>query len=339
MKRIKKIIVLLLLIVGRNLFAQIPLNDATWQVAKLDSFNSYNSTDWCNTFCWGRAAGGKELLDSNNVIYQGGYLKLKTDILSPPVLYDSLYYDYSGAAIQSKFNFKYGYFEISAKFPVGWGYWPAFWTIGAGSTPSCIVPPNAGYYHEIDIVEISGRLSHDEDSIGNAYHWRDFSNCLRSHDGNNAGISGNITTERKYAVLWEPKRLSYYIDDQLVNSFYDTLYIPNHALSSILSIGIDGYYLPIGSTFPAYAEINYYKVSQLIPDCSTVENICNFNAATYTYKVKKSLTIGGSGCSNIINTSQNVNFWATDFVLIDEGTTINDNGSGSFSINITDCPN
>jgi len=54
--------------------------------------------------------------------------------------------------------------------------------------------------------------------------------------------------------------------------------------------------------------------------------------------VKKSVAIGGGGCTPNIYTSDNPAFWATDFVELKEGTTITANGSGSFLAYVTPCP-
>jgi hypothetical protein len=94
--------------------------------------------------------------------------------------------------------------------------------------------------------------------------------------------------------------------------------------------------------FPNYFQIDYLKIWQQKTSCDTVESFCAsaFNHSTYTYAVKKSISIGGSGCTtSTINTSDNVSLWATDYILIDQGTVINPNGSGSYSADITLCPN
>jgi beta-glucanase (GH16 family) len=337
----KMIILVFLFYAGLKGKAQITLNDASWQVVKLDDFDSLNTSDWNTGYTW-TSGLGIEYTDPANVIFQSGWLKLKCEKLTTPHYIGGFPFYYRSAALQSKFTYKYGYFEVEAKFPVGLGYWPAFWTLGGATIASC---PTDGEYNEIDITETLGYPSSLGTQTGQAVHWRNFTTCLRDYSAVDVPVSGGINISHKYAVFWEPSKVSFYIDDVLVNTFSDSVYTPHNLCGSLLDLAIEGgANAPNSSTtFPAYAEFNYVKISQLTPGCSTAASFCSteFNAGTYDYKVKQSITIGGSGCASpsTINTSSNIVLWATDFILLDEGTTINDNGSGSFTMNITECPN
>ena len=65
----KNIISVIIIIYSINicLSQNITVNDATWQQIKLDDFNSYNSTDWFNTYPWGNVNNGLEYNDPNNL--------------------------------------------------------------------------------------------------------------------------------------------------------------------------------------------------------------------------------------------------------------------------------
>lgn len=338
--------------------AQIYLNDPNWSQVKHDDFNSLNTTDWFGDYCGGPVNNGDEYNSTSNLLFNHttGYLSIKCEKLTSPINYPSgsnSYYPYQSGAIWSKFNFKYGYWEIRARYPAGHkGYWPAFYLYGAGPN-SCITPGIDGYINEIDIMENGGQDSQSTDKMGINYWWRYlYPSCIAD---NYAGtllmsstqtVPGNITTDHKYGMFWEPGKMTWYYDDVAIKTVTDPTYTPDHAIATVINFAIDRYYQPNPSTvFPAYFEIDYLNIYQLnssggIPkDCSIVENICSFNAVTYSYQVKKSISIGGSGCTSGINTTDNVSLWATDYVLLNEGTTITSGGSGSFTANTTNCPN
>jgi beta-glucanase (GH16 family) len=183
---------------------------------------------------------------------------------------------------------------------------------------------------------------------GCVHHWRDQGDCQRyqNYDYLITGLP-DLSQEHKYAVFWEPDRITWYIDDKEVLMKYDPVYTPHLLTNVILQLDIDNRganYSPDPTTpFPAYMLINYFNAYQLLPDCNTDEIFWGiaFDPLTYNYAVKKTVSFGGTACTapSTINTSSNVSLWATDYILLDEGTTINDNGSGSFMAKITKCPN
>ncbi|MBL7895709.1 MAG: glycoside hydrolase family 16 protein [Bacteroidia bacterium] len=333
--------------------AQLPLSDATWSLTQQDAFNTNTlSPQWITTYPWGAPVNnGDEYNSASNLLltYSTGYLAIKCETVTP-ITYTAgpnSPYKYQSGVISSTWTAKYGYYEISAKLPVGMGYWPAFWIWGMGDTPYC-------WYNEIDIVENGGLVSSLGNQMGFNYWYYPSPvsppcPALPSCPGGSVippgiDVGTNIANEHKYAVFWEPDRFTYFFDDSPVFSVdNDPAHVPSHSLSTIINFAIipSNWLNPPdpNTVFPAYFQVNYFNLWQLTPDCSTVENICNFSAGSYTYAVKKSVTIGGSSCTSTINTGSNVSFWATDFVLLNEGTTINDNGSGSFLMRVTECPN
>jgi len=274
-----------------------PGSDPTWGIQKQDDFNSFNSTDWISGYPWDQHYNGYDdvYYDSGNLIYSNGVLKIKSeDIHSSPIYYQNRLFYYKGGTIWSNFFYKYGYFEIEAKLPVGRGFWPAFWVWYGGGT-NC----SDWWYNEIDIVELSGI----ESALGrtnNHYHWWDNVNCKRDADQNQSlGMSSSITNYHKYAVMWEPNKMTFYYDDVIVRTV--TNHVPDHALNTILDLSIDTrpFNFPSGTTFPSYMEINYLKIWQLNMACSTADVFCStaFNKSTYNYAIKQSITIGGNGCT------------------------------------------
>ncbi len=338
MKNIKILFLLFLLFCLEEIKAQLPNNDATFTQVALDDFNgsSINTASWTpNWLCH----GFESVFDPANITVNGGYCKLKIEDLRPSTTISCSPADtasFRGANMISTFKFKYGYYEISAICPVGKGLMFAFWTYG-----DC---QSSGNYMEHDIIEDNGAYSQSGTNMCMNYHWG--TNC-----GNNANqiqpyppptaAVASLSNEHKFALFWEPDRITWYFDD---NPVYQYIVAGIDAAFIIFDIDVETGSTGgvITATFPAYFQINYFKASQLQKDCSTPVTFCsNFNATTWNSasKVKKSITFEGSGCSDNINTSSNVNFWATDFVLLDEGTTITDDGSGSFMARVTACPN
>ena len=355
---------LIIFLFSKEIRAQFPASDPTFSLMLNDHFSgpSLNTTKWYDKYIWGNVNNGDEYNDPANLTFTTTsgqtYLSIKCETMTPMYYYrqdypvndpynDTLHF--RSGAIYSKTKYKYGYWEISAKLPAGAkGYWPAFWLWDAPGTMTACPTGSDNIVNEIDIVENGGGDSQYTDHMGTNYHWRDAS-C---NYGSLAGgllpatiiVPANVTQEHKYAMLWEPGKMTWYFDDVPVKIINDPANTPSYPLSTIINFAIDppNWNAPIsGATpFPARFEINYINVWQLQPDCNTNVSFCsNFNAGTYISKVKKSITIGGSGCSDNINTSSNVNFWATDYILITQGTTITANGSGSFPANITNCPN
>ena len=135
-----------------------------------------------------------------------------------------------------KFSQTYGYFEMEAKLPIGHGPWPAFWLLNSDN-------PDVGE-PEIDIME-----AYPGDETG---YWADANNhpirygASFYQNGNGANPPGQQGTQgiytgdlstgfHKYAVKWEPNKLSYYFDGKLV-------YSANVSMSKTMYILLDMQY-------------------------------------------------------------------------------------------------
>lgn len=127
---------------------------------------------------------------------------------------------------QSRFSQKYGYFEIRAKIPVGTGVWPAFWMLA----------DDGGWPPEVDIMEGRGQRPGD---IVMTTHWR-IPSTQRVHScGFDFKIADAATAFHSYGVLWQPDRITYFIDRKPVSEikvpvgFIDPMYmIVNLAMGS-----------------------------------------------------------------------------------------------------------
>jgi len=152
---------------------------------------------------------------------------------------------FSSGMIQSngRFEFKYGYVEIRAKVPSGYGTWPALW----------LLPADGSWPPEIDIMEAWGS---SPDEIRQSL----FTPLDR------AGIHHTVVVPRlssawhTFGLDWEPTTLSWYVDGRLefrLDASIDTLMYP------IANLAVADPPSPLTAhTFPASFQIEYIRVYQ-----------------------------------------------------------------------------
>ena len=160
-----------------------------------------------------------------------------------------------------KFYQTYGYFEIEAKLPRGKGTWPAFWLfnhIGARRP-------------EIDIMEAYagglppwGRIGADGVARPMMYAitvWRDA--------GLEAGMQKIATGDlsagfHKYALLWEPDKLTFHFDGKPVATVHARMPDPMYLVLDLWFGSASG--MPDASTPTGKGnafEVNYVRVWQM----------------------------------------------------------------------------
>ncbi len=368
--------------------AQLPFGDSAWvlQSGLSDEFTgtSLNHAKW-NSNYWGCCyiANGAEINSDTNVVVSGGKLTLKVDTLKTPIYVSNppdyqyntpghgLTYAYSSGVIQSTGNppsFKYGYFELYAKFPSNnYSLWPSFWLYSNDCTFG------SDYAGELDIAENSSITTYNGNQVESWYHVSDITCRYDSSACNHGGgystvlpvgdsLSGAM---HKYSCQWDPDKFIYYFDDIPLLEIYDTSghLIPQHYMSLIIALGIDPYkaYLPAdwnNSQFlanpnrgipspnprrwPQKMELEYFRYYKLrTGNCSNPLSVCTISDYS-NREVRKSIISGSGVCSPTFNGNSPATSYtlrATDYVQIDEGTTIYPSGTGYFEIQIMDCPN
>lgn len=372
MRKYKWLISLCILITFNVASAQVPFGDSAWvlQPALSDEFNtsSLNTTKW-NPNYWGgfQISNGAEVNYDTNLLFNGATLRIRADTLVPNYYesdtnklwykYNSpgqgLTFAYQGGVIQSKTaGYKYGYFEYSAKYPSNkYPLWPAIWLLGG----------NTNAYNELDIAENGALQSFAGNHIGNNYHTSNITGVWNNlwHGGwDNIVLPAGDSLSgafHKFALLWEPDRVTWYFDGNKVATLYDPTgaKIPSNNTSMLINFCIDPGYaalpsdwtgvvspnpIPGPTQWPQFFEIGYVRYYKLGIDCSTNDVLCT--PTDYDRKVKKSITTNGSCNPSFSPTTAAGSYTlrATDFILMNEGTTINPSNSGSFTIEITDCP-
>lgn len=164
-----------------------------------------------------------------------------------------------------KFSQAYGYFEMEAKLPVGRGLWPAFWLLNSDSPPG---------EPEIDIME-----AYPGDDTG---YWADSNHhpirfeasFYEKGNGQENSTNGNKPLEtvdlsagfHKYAVKWEPNKVSYYFDGKLFYSADVSMSRPMYLLVDV-QYGNNNPSGNVDSTTPLgpdnSLQVNYIRAWQL----------------------------------------------------------------------------
>lgn len=376
LKTISIIMVTIMLFAINRIDGQVlPPNDSAYHLVWCDNFNvpqldtdkwlkrypwhqpSNYDTNFCNSSGWvvpmasikaWKSFNNHNLPDTTNCKINNGTLKLTTrkenywgEVWNWPsgsLVRDTLPFKYTTAMLFSKYEFRYGYYEIRFKLPALpsspktlKGHGGTFW-LWSGSY---------NYWSEIDIFEINAANNYVY-SHGNHYQKTATSTADTNVVVHNKAFTPN--TWHTAALNWTSNSMQFYKDDTLIWTSY------NHpdsisAMPIIINLGgnytpVDNYCIPFDTTtadsthFPYTMEIDYIKVWQLKKDCNTDITLTSFDPSTYSNQLHKSVTMGTN--VSITNLS-NQSFWGSDHITLNAGTSIDANSNVLF--NVTDCNN
>lgn len=274
--------------------------------------------------------------DSPNIELTGGRLILRTtDDSSNCERWDGTEYNfpYTTGALYSKNTIKYGYFEIRIRIPhnsgdpaITEGFGANFWTWPLTPYPTDSI--GDVLWSEIDFFEIDagenrytcnahylellGLDGTAEDTL--VYH-------MRSLEDTYAGDFNLDFSSGQWIVLsglWSPDQISFWIGDnhRATSGAYTQKYLPQNLIINTNVPAINHGYedVPETSVFPYEYEIDYVRVYQLEMDCTNDLDVCSFWFGGYDNGLKKSITIGDGGCSNVQPIGTNLYFRATEHV-------------------------
>ena len=235
---------------------QDPITDYTNLVFS-DEFNTDGAPDsskWSYDLGaggWGNAEAQYYTNSANNVIVQGGNLKItaKSENLSGS--------SYTSARLKSenKFEFTYGKVEVRAKLPTGGGTWPAIWMLGqnyaTNTWPAC---------GEIDIMEHKGN---EQNKIYGTLHYP--GNSGGNGNSNSTMIANASTQFHVYKTIWSPSSVKLYVDDVLFHTVANNGTLPFNAdffliLNVAMGVTFGGAISP--SFTQSSMEIDYVRVYQ-----------------------------------------------------------------------------
>ena len=116
--------------------------------------------------------------------------------------------NYTSARLFSKKTFRYGYFEMKAKLPVGRGIWPAFWLLGANKS---IKWPTVG---EIDVMEYVG---FEPNRVHGTIHCAAYNHTIGTQKGQSTSFDDQ--TCNLFQLDWRKNSIRIYVNNQLYFSF------------------------------------------------------------------------------------------------------------------------
>lgn len=197
---------------------------------------------------WGNSEAQTYTNSANNVIVQGGSLKIiaKKEGSS-----------YTSARLKSenKFAFTYGKVEVRAKLTTGAGTWPAIWMLGADYATNTW--PGCG---EIDIMEYKGS---EPTTIHGTLHYPGRSGG--NGNGSSTTIANAASQFHVYKTIWSPATVKLYVDDVLFHTVANTSSLPfNKDFFLIMNVAMGGTFG--GAIDPAFSqssmEVDYVRVYQ-----------------------------------------------------------------------------
>jgi beta-glucanase (GH16 family) len=222
----------------------------TWN----EDFNgsSVNTADW--NFETGTAANNElEWYQTNNASVANGMLTIQARHQAV----GGMQYTSSRINTAGKHQFQYGHVEARIQGPLGQGYWPAFWMLGAniGSVgwPSC---------GEIDIMETVNATNTEFGTI----HW---GNPGSTHVQFGVNTPMNFPAWETFAIDWTPSSITWLLNGQsfgsanIANNINGTAAFHQPFFIIInFAVGGDWPGSPNASTvFPANLNVDYVHVS------------------------------------------------------------------------------
>lgn len=159
---------------------------------------------------------------------------------------------------QDLLSVRYGRIEASMKLPEGQGIWPAFWALGVNHQDP-VDWPGCG---EIDIMEM---LGHEPDRIYSTVHYVDGENSKGELQGEAVSTADLSEEFHRYRLDWSPEKLSFFLDDQLINEVTVTADMKEfqRAFYLILNVAVGGNWPgnPDETTvFPQSLSVDYVRV-------------------------------------------------------------------------------
>lgn len=173
-------------------FNQPDLNENNW---------NFEMGDGCPDLCgWGN--NERQIYTKENHTIKDGKLIIEAR------LKDNVYSS-TRITTRKKVEYQYGYFEVRAKLPVGYGIWPAFWMLGSNIKE--VAWPRCG---EIDILEYVGREPHQ---VFTSLHTQDsHGETINSKKTKFPSIEEGFHI---YATNWNENKIEFFVDGKSVYTF------------------------------------------------------------------------------------------------------------------------
>ncbi len=148
------------------------------------------------------------------------------------------------------FSATYGYWEMKAQLPTAMRTWPAFWLLPTAKTAA-----NKGAVPEIDVMEEYAGVLHGVTGTNAWMLDRTGHPISTLHLAGGAAPTCGVTAAEAapgsvhtYGVLWEPAKLTFYVDDIETCEIDQTISDPHYL---IVNVTMDGRPYTPGPTSPA----------------------------------------------------------------------------------------
>lgn len=230
-------------------------------------------------------------------------------------------YNFTSSNIWTKYQYKYGKYEIRCKIPKGKGFWPAFWVFGGNE------------WNEIDVFEFWENNSFDHNMT---VHYNGQS-CLTDYSGPDFSQDFHTFTMywTPYLILWyvdgEPKRITpkFYsllgqpLDCNSINAYGHYMMneiFPTDPMNIIANLAISSAeWQPDNcNDFPQSLEIDYIRYYKQIPCAGEIvvndANTLNLNSGEYNIIVGTTVYIDAN---LVLLPGQQLEIVARDSVVID----------------------
>lgn len=243
----------------------ISLPAGAWSLTFSDEFDGSLLGEAWNTCHWWQVDGGCTIASNDEeqwyrreaVEVRGGALVLSASA-DPQVATDGAELPFRSGMVTSGFedtddqaagfSLTYGYIEARLQLPSGAGTWPAVWMLSADKTS---LP-------EIDLFEWYGSrpglmTAHVHQRIAGE----------RSKARIEAAVTPTDDGWHTVGVLWEPSRVQFSFDGQVIGDVTDTELVPDTPMYLVVNLALGG---PAGevdaSALPQQLRIDYVRVWQ-----------------------------------------------------------------------------
>jgi beta-glucanase (GH16 family) len=246
-----------------------PLQYNQWKLVWQDEFNGrrIDTTKWSlEVNDWG---GGNEELQyytdrPENVYVDRGVLVIAARKES----YKTRHYTSARLNTRYKGDWKYGRFDIRARFPKGWGFCPAIWMLPTDNHYGAW--PAGG---EIDIAEVLGR---EPSELHSTVHFGSTTPKNRPSSTGKLRLPKGDFSEKYhvFSVEWEPHVIRWYLDNKLHHTAQVTNPL-NERYHLLLNLAIGGKWpgLPRSNTdFPALFAVDYVRVFARSPKVTGLQS-------------------------------------------------------------------
>ncbi|HTL84216.1 MAG TPA: glycoside hydrolase family 16 protein, partial [Acidimicrobiia bacterium] len=233
---------------------QLRLDDQ-FDGTRLDPAHWVSCYWWAGSTCTNEANHELEAYTPSNVVVSNGELHLVAR--HEPASWNGKPFSYTSGMISGSTEhktmvpFQYGYVEARARVPAGSGLWSALW----------MLPTSHEDAPEIDIFEVVGETPSLDYQAVHVPVPNNPTHAVR-HTSRAHALS---TQWHVFGLLWQPDKLTWYVDGVATWSITDPDNIPHEPMYVVANLAVGGDFpthVTPQTRFPSALEIDYVRVWQ-----------------------------------------------------------------------------